>query len=74
MSKVLGLIVTVDESEMTALDLKKQTKFTNKFSTLNSVQCLYELFKELDKRVSSPGRSGGGAEKRRRACNYVSGI
>ena len=25
-------------------------------------------------RASSPGRSGGGAEKGRRACNYVSGI
>ena len=28
MSKVLGLIVTVDESEMTALDLKKHQRLS----------------------------------------------
>jgi len=75
MSKVLGLIVTVDESDMTALDLKKtsatvtvlpfkpQYPHTNfpHWTPYNAfMNCLKSLIKD-SLRASSPGCSGGGA-------------
>ena len=74
MSKVLGLIVTVDESEMTALDLKKTSAtvtvlpFKPQYPHTNSphwtpynpfMNCLKSLIKD-SLRANSSGCSGGG--------------
>ena len=46
------------------------------FANVNSFQfpSVSKVANEKTLRASYPGRSGGGAGKKKRACNYVSGI